>query len=592
MPAVATATCPYCQSENPVFSLTCHTCGSSLAVVNTAPLVSGTILKGGGYRLLEVLGQGGFGITYKAIRNSTSRYCAVKEFFPASGVTRAPDGQVTPDAAFKDEFERGKSGFREEAARLASFMHASIVSVIETFEERGTAFLVMEYLEGQTLEQRIASGKLLTEAQASNLLKPLLEALHEVHSRGYLHRDIKPANIVLTDARPELIDFGTAITFKRGQTANVSQLVLTPDYAPLEQYATHAKLGSYTDLYALAATCYEAITGLKPPPSLERANGVQLVPIRDLKPDISEGFAAMLEKALSIPVAQRIATATQMRELLRKHERKTRVTSFVDDVPTWFSATAISLWLLLISLPVYSAFNPPMPPASPAPVAREANPPVIYFKATQATWGAVRCNVVVPYLSASYYKDTIGTAAEIGWDFDFQMLDPLGAELVRFKRHMGNWSYFWGTGPSANGTYRLKGTADGIPFDVSASASVPTHPLETPASLTVKSTPDGRFLQIEWGEVRGAASYAMDSSLGGGRTYADQPRSLRVRTPSPHEQMSVTLVSVNLPGPKINFAYLGKPIRASVLASRAFTLEDVKAAGGVLNIYPKNPCLF
>lgn len=137
MPAVATSTCPYCQSQNPVSSLTCHTCGSSLGVANNAPLAPGTTLKHGQYRLLEVLGQGGFGITYKAIRNTTGRYCALKEFFPASSVTRTPDGQVTPDASFKDDFERGKLGFHDEAARLASFRHASIVSVIETFQEHG-----------------------------------------------------------------------------------------------------------------------------------------------------------------------------------------------------------------------------------------------------------------------------------------------------------------------------------------------------------------------------------------------------------------------------------------------------------------------
>lgn len=451
----------------------------------------------------------------------------------------------------------------------------------------------MEFLGGETLEQRIASGQLLNESEARDVLKPLLEALQEVHTRAFLHRDIKPSNIVLTSARPELIDFGTAITFKRGQTVNVSELVLTPEYAPLEQYATHAKLGPYTDLYALAATFYEAITGVKPPPSLERANGVKLIPIRDLKPNISEGFAAMLEKALSIPVAQRIATATQMHELLRKHERSARFASFATNVPTWFSAAAIALWILLLGLPTYSAFNPPMPPpAPPTPVTRESNPPVIYFKATQATWGAVRCNVYTPYLSASFYKDQAGTGAGIGWDFEYQALDPKGAVLGSIKQHMGNWSFFWGTGSGPNGTYRLKGTADGVPFEAASSASVPTYPLETPASLTVKFTPDGRFLQIEWAEVPGAGYYAMESSHGGGRVDANQPRLLRIRTPGSLEDISLMLLSVNLPGPKINPADRGKPLRASVLASRTFTVEDVRAAGGSLSVYPKNPCSF
>jgi serine/threonine protein kinase len=577
--------------------LTCHTCGSSLAVANTAPLAPGTTLKGGGYRLLKVLGQGGFGITYKAIRNSTGRYCAVKEFFPASGVTRAPDGQVTPGATFKDDFERGKLAFREEAARLASFKHASIVSVIETFEERGTAFLVMEYLEGQTLEQRIASGNLLTELQAMALLKPLLEALHEVHSRGYLHRDIKPANIVLTDARPELIDFGTAITFKRGQSVNVSALVLTPDYAPLEQYATHAKLGPYTDLYALAATCYEAITGVKPPPSLERANGVNLQPIRDLKPSISVGFAAILEKALSIPVAQRIATATQMHELLRKHERKTRVTSFVDDLPIWFSAIVIISWVLFLASITANAFNSrsgstPVSQAAGAVLTQEPNPPVIYFKATQATYGALKCKQYVPFISVSLYKNNSGAAPDIGWDFNLNVLDPHGKTVESTVRHWRNWFHVRGTEERPSGTYRLKGTADGRPLEVTSTATIPTQRLETPKSFKVRSIQGGQFLQVEWDSVRDARMYAMDNAYGHGERSADQPRALRMYPPSPHEQTWVVITSINLSGPKVAPVDRNKQLRASVLLSRPFTIEEVQAAGGVLDIAPKNPCSF
>ncbi len=339
MPAVLTSiTCPSCKSVNPAGSVTCQTCGSSLVATN-APLAFGTTLKQGQYRLLEVLGQGGFGITYNAIRTANSQSCAVKEFFPASNVTRSPDGQVTPEASFKDEFERGKSGFRDEATRLASFQNSSIVSVIETFEEHNTAYLVLELLEGETLEQRIASGQLLTEAHAIILLKPLLVALQEVHSDGFLHRDIKPSNIVLTSARPELIDFGTAIAFKPGQTVNLSELVLTPDYAALEQYATHAKLGPYTDLYALAATFYEAITGVKPPPSVERANGAKLIPIRDLKPDISVDFATILEKALSLPIVDRIASASEMLKLIKNVETDGQITTYSQlfDLPFIFT---------------------------------------------------------------------------------------------------------------------------------------------------------------------------------------------------------------------------------------------------------------
>jgi serine/threonine protein kinase len=180
--------------------------------------------------------------------------------------------------------------------------------VFDNFVERNTAYLVMEFLDGETLENRIQSGKLLGENEARNLLYSLLEALTEVHARGVLHLDIKPANIVLTHERPELIDFGTARRVIHGEATRVSQRILTPAYAPLEQYATDARLGPWTDLYALAATFYEAVTGVKPPSALERANGVKLEPIRNHNPMIRQGFAEALEQALQLQIDQRPQT--------------------------------------------------------------------------------------------------------------------------------------------------------------------------------------------------------------------------------------------------------------------------------------------
>jgi serine/threonine protein kinase len=316
---IYTVICEYCGTDNLSSAAACRTCGSSLQNAPVKPsnpisttssdhLTAGTFLHAGRYLILDVLGQGGFGITYKALDTQGKRNVAIKEFFPDGAVTRDQSGNIVPRKSSVRDFERGKLAFGTEAAKLRTFRHPSIVHVFDNFVERNTAYLVMEFLDGETLENRIQSGKLLGENEARNLLYSLLEALTEVHARGVLHLDIKPANIVLTDERPELIDFGTARHVIHGEATRVSQRILTPAYAPLEQYATDARLGPWTDLYALAATFYEAVTGVKPPSALERANGVKLEPIRKHNPLIRQGFAEALERALQLQIDQRPQT--------------------------------------------------------------------------------------------------------------------------------------------------------------------------------------------------------------------------------------------------------------------------------------------
>jgi serine/threonine protein kinase len=345
--------CPYCGTENPDGANLCHTCGSSLQNAPTVqkPISSlqippsddhlkpGTQLHAGRYLIVDVLGQGGFGITYRVMDAQHGGYVAIKEFYPQGAVSRGTDGNIVPDRAFVRDFERGKLGFSAEAQKLSKFRHPSIVHAQGLFIERNTAYLVMEYLHGVTLEQRIATGKLLTEYEARTILLQLLAALEEVHALGVLHRDIKPANIVLTDERAELIDFGSSAKFIHGHAVKVSQRLLTPAYAPLEQYATSAKLGPWTDLYALGATFYEAVTGVQPPSALERANGAVLKPIRDINPMIREPFAKALEKALEPKVDARPNTASALRTSLHEASRAnkaliTRQLSPIPPVPT------------------------------------------------------------------------------------------------------------------------------------------------------------------------------------------------------------------------------------------------------------------
>lgn len=331
--SVQNPVCPYCGTTNPVDAHVCRACGSGLenaptvrASEPTPPeppldhLEPGTQLYDGRYLIVDVLGQGGFGITYRAMNAQRGGYVAIKEFYPQGSVSRDVQGNIVPQRAFVQDFERGKLAFSAEAQKLRNFRHPSIVKALAVFVERNTAYLVMEYLHGETLEQRIARGKLLSESEARTILLQLLSALEEVHNLGVLHRDIKPANIVLTDDRPELIDFGTAVKFAQGRTMKVSRRLLTPAYAPLEQCATSAKLGPWTDLYALGATFYEAVTGVQPPSALERANGTALKPIRDINPMIREPFVRTLEKCLEMRVDTRPQSCKAVRWWLNEDQ--------------------------------------------------------------------------------------------------------------------------------------------------------------------------------------------------------------------------------------------------------------------------------
>lgn len=300
--------CSLCGWENPSSQARCRACGSALsgpleagdgaagnrdggAVALPDALPQGTLLAGL-YATESVLGQGGFGITYKCHDRMLERRVALKEFFP-SGSRRAQN-QVQPSRGLSPtHYEEARTQFLSEARLLARCHHHGIVAVHTAFEENGTAYMVMEWLSGQSVEQRLeARGGRLSEAEAVPLIERVGEALGSVHALGLLHRDIKPENIIVCDdGRVMLIDFGTAREFAQGQ-AQGHTTVVTPGYAPLEQYAREARRGAFTDVYGLAATLYHALTGQRPPAASDRAMGVQVRPVREENPSISPRLPA------------------------------------------------------------------------------------------------------------------------------------------------------------------------------------------------------------------------------------------------------------------------------------------------------------
>jgi len=217
------------------------------------------------YRIDGVLGQGGFGITYLATDVHLNAAVAIKEYLPAEIAFRAGDRSVSPNASrHQDRYRQGLESFLVEARTLATFRHPAIVRVARFFEAHRTAYMVLEYERGSPLKQWWPKNAGLGEAGLIELLLPLLDGLCVVHAAGFLHRDIKPDNIQVraADGRLVLLDFGSA-----GQTVAAAEedaVVLTPGFAPLEQYGM-GEQGAWTDIYALGATLYWAVTGAKPP---------------------------------------------------------------------------------------------------------------------------------------------------------------------------------------------------------------------------------------------------------------------------------------------------------------------------------------
>jgi len=310
-------TCPFCGAEVGN-AITCPQCGAtvttpSISVSLSLPL--GTKLFGGKYSVGKVLGQGGFGITYMGADTVLSRPVAIKELFPEgcqrNGTT------VQPTRIPPSDFSSMKQKFLDEAKLLASLNHPGIVKVYDFFEENNTAYMVMEYLRGKSLAKLVEErGGALSEQEAVGYILKVCEALDVVHKAGYLHRDIKPENIIVCgDGRVVLVDFGAARSFMAGRTGKMT-VILTPGFAPLEQYAEQAKRGAYTDIYALGATLYYLLTGQVPVSAADRFSGVELKSVREINGRVSRQVEEAVMKAMAMRVEERPQSVEEFVKLL------------------------------------------------------------------------------------------------------------------------------------------------------------------------------------------------------------------------------------------------------------------------------------
>ncbi len=279
-------------------------------------LPSGTLLLE--YRLEGVLGAGGFGITYLAHDTHLEKHVAIKEYLPTDLAIRALDGSVVPVATeHEHDYKWGLERFIQEARTLARFSHPHIVRVNRYFEANGTGYMVMDYEKGESLNQLLRRTAAPDEPGLRSILMPLLDGLEAVHAAGFLHRDIKPSNIFLREAGgPVLLDFGAARAAVGGATRSMTA-VLTPGYAPLEQYASDARQGPWSDLYALAGVFYRAIVGESPPDAVSRLKEDR-VPQRlaEAAQRTSRGFLRALEWALAVDEKRRPQTVPEWRRAL------------------------------------------------------------------------------------------------------------------------------------------------------------------------------------------------------------------------------------------------------------------------------------
>ncbi|MFO3796094.1 MAG: serine/threonine-protein kinase, partial [Anaerolineales bacterium] len=261
-------------------------------------LARGTLLHGR-YRIMEILGQGGMGAIYRAIDERLGVEVAVKENFFTT-----------------EEYARQ---FRLEAVILASLRHPNLPRVSDHFVEEDGQYLVMDYIEGEDLRQRMERQGTISEEEAVMIGAAVCDALAYLHNHRppILHRDIKPGNIKITpDGHIFLVDFGLAKVVEGSQATSTGARAMTPGYSPPEQYGT-ARTDARTDIYSLGATLYAALTGVIPEDGLARAMGnTELTPLRKRNPKVSRRVAAVIEKAMAIDPAERYQTAEEFKRAL------------------------------------------------------------------------------------------------------------------------------------------------------------------------------------------------------------------------------------------------------------------------------------
>ncbi len=312
--------CMGCMAEIPQNAAQCPHCGylRGTPPMEAYHLQAETILQGR-YIVGRVLGYGGFGVTYIGWDAQLERIVAIKEFLPSTFATRMPGGtSVTVfDGPATEQFGFGLQRFLDEAHRLAQFNGIpGITDIYDTFSQNATAYIVMQFLNGQDVKAILAAKGPMPYEQAREIILKICDTLAPVHQTGIIHRDLSPDNIYLTrEGEVKLLDFGAA-RYESGVNSKSLSVILKPGYAPEEQYRSKGEQGSWTDVYALAATFYKMLTGVTPPDSLERAVQDELKEPSKMGIVLPQSAENALMNALNIRKNDRTQTLGQFKEAL------------------------------------------------------------------------------------------------------------------------------------------------------------------------------------------------------------------------------------------------------------------------------------
>ena len=320
--------CHKCRSILAPGSRICPQCGETITeadyveddtiLLNPIYLLPGTVLHMK-YRINGVIGQGGFGITYDGTDIKLDMHVAIKEYFPNPMASRqvTVSADVTCSSHTQSLYEQGLNNFLKEARNMAKYAgEDNFVAVHDYFAENNTAYIIMEFVEGENLKQYLQKHGRLTMEQSMPIIMPVMNALEKIHSRGMIHRDVSPSNImILPDGRVRLLDFGAARDVSL-ETQNMTTMsaVFKHGYSPIEQLTQGMHQGPYTDIYALCATLYEMLTGSVPPSPFTRLyEGGRLIPPTQMGVRLNAVQEETILRGLAVNGAERIQTIAELR---------------------------------------------------------------------------------------------------------------------------------------------------------------------------------------------------------------------------------------------------------------------------------------
>lgn len=274
-------------------------------------LPNGTLLKGGAFKIIDVIGEGGFSITYLGLEGTRQVVVAIKELFPLGcvrqGLRVVPGNHWEPKA-----FEAALDDFVTEGKVLKFFTHPGIVQSYSPFEENGTAYLAMEFLHGESMLTALERRGAMNQEMALEVLNQLGGALELVHASDVIHSDVKPENIIHTeDRRFVLLDFGISRRYVPGRRSKAAVVAVSPGYSPPEQYHASKPLTPAADIYALAATIYTMLSVSMPPDAVSREKGAPLHSLLTLNPTVTPQFWKALEQAMDLNPARRPQTVSE-----------------------------------------------------------------------------------------------------------------------------------------------------------------------------------------------------------------------------------------------------------------------------------------